>query len=85
MSDETSNQSIPLSHQMLGLCQQLVLLQMDDRVRKYLRSGVEKNQISPLLIALDDCKLAQSRNPCEATATFLDAISLFGEWEEKEL
>jgi hypothetical protein len=35
--------------------------------------------------ALDDCKLAQSRNPRSATATFLDAISLFAEWEEKEL
>lgn len=79
MSDETS-------HQMLELCQQLVLLQMVDRVRKYLRSGVEENQISPLVNALDDCLLAQSKNPCEATAaTFLDAISLFAEWEEKEL
>lgn len=77
MSDETS-------HQMLRLCQQLVLLQMVDKVRKYLRSGVEKNQISPLLIALDDCKLAQSKNPCEATSTFLDAISLFAEWEVRE-
>lgn len=70
---------------MLGRCQQLVLLQMIERVSKYLQDGVEKSQISPLVNALDDCKLAQTRNPCEATSTFLDAISLFAEWEEKEL
>ncbi len=66
---------------MLGRCQQLVLLQMIERVSKYLQDGVEKSQISPLVNALDDCKLAQSRNPHSASATFLEAISLFAEWE----
>jgi hypothetical protein len=54
---------------------------MNDETSK----SIPKSQISPLVNALDECKLAQSRNPCEATATFLDAISLFGEWEEKDL
>lgn len=82
MSNQTNNQPIPLSHQILGLCQQLVLLEMIERVSKYLQDGVEKSQISPLMDALDECKLAQSKNPCEATATTsLDAISLFAEWK----
>jgi hypothetical protein len=81
MSNESKNQALPLSHQMLGLCQQLALLQMIGRVSKYLQDGVKKSQISPLVNALDDCKLAQSRNPRSATATFQDAITLFAEWE----
>lgn len=85
MSSESNNQAPPLSHQMLEVSQQLALLQMIERVGKYLEDGVEKSQISPLLDALDDCKLAQSRNPRSASATFLDAIALFTEWEEKEL
>lgn len=85
ISNQSSSEVIPLSHQMLGLSQQLVLLQMIERVCEYLQDGVEKSQISPLTNALDDCKLAQSKNPCEATSTFLDAISLFAEWEGKKL
>lgn len=85
MSNETNNQAIPFSHQMLGLCQQLALLQMVERVSKYLLDGVEKSQISPLVNALNDCKLAQSSNPRSASATFQDAISLFAQWEGKEL
>ncbi len=69
MSNESNNQAIPVNHQILGLCHQLALLQMIERVSKYLQDGVEKNQISPLLNALDDCKLAQSRHPGAATAT----------------
>lgn len=85
MSNESNNQAIPISHRMLELCQQLVLQQMVERVSKYLLDGVEKSQISPLVNALDDCKLAQSRNPHSASATFQDAISLFAEWEGKAL
>jgi len=85
LSNESGNQAIPLDHQILGLCQQLALLQMIERVSKYLQGGVEKNQISPLVNALDDCAKAQSRNPRQAAATFLDAIALFAEWEGKEL
>lgn len=62
---------------MLGLSQQLALLQTIGRVSEYLRSGVEKSQISPLLDAMYECKLAQSRSPRSASATFLDAIALF--------
>jgi hypothetical protein len=85
MSSESNNQVPPLSHQMLALCQQLALLQMVERVSEYLQDGVEYSEISPLMNALDDCKLAQSRNPHSASATFLNAISLFAEWEGKEL
>lgn len=85
MTNESNNQAIPLSHQILGLCQQLALLQMIERVSKYLQDGVEKSQISPLMNAMYECKLAQSKNPRQAAATFLDAIALFAEWEEKEL
>jgi hypothetical protein len=85
MTNGSNDQAIPLSHQMLALSQQLVLLQMLKRVSEYLRDGVEESQISPLLNALDDCASAQSKNPCELTATFLDAIALFAEWERREL
>lgn len=84
MSSESNNPALSPSHQMLELSQQLALLQMIERVGKYLEDGVEKSQISLLLDALGDCRSA-SKNPREATATFLNAIALFTEWEEKEL
>lgn len=43
---------------------------MNDETSK----SIPKSQISPLVNALDDCKLAQSKNPGAATATFLNAI-----------
>lgn len=85
MSDESNNQAIPKSHQMLDLCLELALLQMVQRVSKYLQDGVEEIQISPLVNALNGCKLAQSSNPRSASATFLNAIALFAEWEGKKL
>ncbi len=85
MTNVSNYQAIPLSHQMLALSQQLALLQMLKRVSEYLQDGVEYSKISPLSKALNDCASAQSKNPCELTATFLGAIALFAEWERREL
>lgn len=80
MTDDISKQTIPLSHQMLALTQQLVLLEIFDSALKAAKDG-DKEKFLTILKALKDCESVQSKNPSELTAILLSKVTLIAELE----
>lgn len=82
MTNDNSNQTIPLSRQMLALTQQIVLLEIFDSALKAAKEG-DKDKFLTILKTLKDCESAQtqSENPSELTAILLSKVALLTELE----